>query len=218
MSKNDKIIKILDQLIFGSLLLTVPVEIYLKSWHALMMSLFSIFVICTAKFFLKKSDINLPVEFSLFLTVFIYCSVFLGEGNDFYTKFWWWDLVLHTSSGMVFGFVGFMILYILYRIKKFTASVFLIALFTFSFSVAIGAIWEILEFTMDQLFKTNMQRSGLLDTMKDLIVDTVGALITSVCGYFYLKKSGDSFDWFETLLERFVHKNPKLVTKLKKQS
>ena len=33
---------------------------------------------------------------------------------------------------------------------------------------------------------------GLRDTMKDLIVNFVGALVFSVIGYFYVKKRGES--------------------------
>ena len=37
-----------------------------------------------------------------------------------------------------------------------------------------------------------MQKSGLLDTMSDLIIDAAGAFVASMTGYFYLK-AGDFF-------------------------
>jgi hypothetical protein len=40
---------------------------------------------------------------------------------------------------------------------------------------------------MDQLFGFNMQKSGLIDTMWDLIMTFAGALIVSILGHFYLK-------------------------------
>ena len=52
--------------------------------------------------------------------------------------------------------------------------------------MAIGATWEIFEFTMDKLFGLSMQKSGLDDTMYDLIVDTFGALSAAAAGYYYL--------------------------------
>ena len=39
----------------------------------------------------------------------------------------------------------------------------------------VGAFWEVLEFTIDLTFDTNTQRSGIPDTMTDLIADAVGA-------------------------------------------
>ena len=49
------------------------------------------------------------------------------------------------------------------------------ALFSFCFAITMGTIWEIYEFGLDQVFGLYMQRSGIVDTMTDLMVDTVGA-------------------------------------------
>jgi hypothetical protein len=64
----------------------------------------------------------------------------------------------------------------------------LIAVFAFIFGLAIGAIWEIYKFSMDTLVGTNMQKSGLVDTMSNLIVDMLGAGTASIIGYVYLKR------------------------------
>ncbi len=45
----------------------------------------------------------------------------------------------------------------------------------FSFAVSIGTLWEVFEFGMDILFGLSMQKSGVIDTMDDLIVDAIGA-------------------------------------------
>ena len=62
----------------------------------------------------------------------------------------------------------------------------------------LGVVWEIYEFTFDGLLGLNMQkfaleggadligRAALVDTMKDLIVDCLGALIMSIIGYISL--------------------------------
>ena len=59
-----------------------------------------------------------------------------------------------------------------------------IAVFAFCFALALGAVWEIYEFTMDSVFGTNMQKymldngtaligqAALQDTMKDISVRT----------------------------------------------
>ena len=80
-----------------------------------------------------------------------------------------------------------------------------------------GAVWEIYEFTMDSVFGTNMQKymldngtaligqAALQDTMKDIIVDAIGALVMSTIGYISLKyKKG----WVEKLMIRFHVKKP----------
>ena len=78
-----------------------------------------------------------------------------------------------------------------------------IAIFTFSFALTLGVLWEIFEFSGDALFHMNMQRwsappgtpllgqeyqgNGLRDTMSDLIVDAIGALIAAVAAFYWYK-------------------------------
>ena len=46
------------------------------------------------------------------------------------------------------------------------------------FSVAIGNLWEVLEFVLDLMFKINCQAGGLNDTMVDMIDGIIGAIIS----------------------------------------
>jgi uncharacterized membrane protein len=160
---------------------------------------------------LKKMYIELPVEFEFFIVLFIFSAMFLGEIHQYYTKVWWWDIVLHTGSGLALGIAGFIILFSLYQGQKIKASPSTLVIFSFCFSLALGALWEIFEFTMDSNFGMNMQKSGLRDTMWDLIVNCAGALIASVLGYIYLKR-GKTY-LFERALHKFIAKNPKLFRK-----
>ena len=93
-------------------------------------------------------------------------------------------------------------LFILYNTNKIKAEPFTIAIFSFSFALAIGTIWEIFEFGIDNFFGLNMQKSGLVDTMWDLIVNSFGALFTSIIGFIYLK--GGKTYLFDKLLKRFI--------------
>jgi len=84
--------------------------------------------------------------------------------------------------------------------------------------MAFGTIWEIFEFTMDQVFGMNMQKpmlndpSGLTDTMWDLIIDAIGAGIISSLGYIHLRNKGsDSF--LEKWIDEFIERNPRLFRK-----
>ena len=79
-------------------------------------------------------------------------------------------------------------------------SPFFVAFFAFCFALAAGAVWEIIEFTIDGVLGFNMQkfalqdgtrlvgRAALSDTMKDIIVDTCGALIAQAAGYLTIMK------------------------------
>jgi len=84
-------------------------------------------------------------------------------------------------------------------------SPFFVALFSFCFAIMCGVFWEIFEFSLDQIFGTNTQRSGLVDTMWDLIVDTIGGFAAAVTGYFFLTKGKESF--FIKLTLKLISKN-----------
>ncbi|HSH18340.1 MAG TPA: hypothetical protein VK978_03075 [Candidatus Saccharimonadales bacterium] len=154
----------------------------------------------------SQVKVQLPLQFQFVITLFLYATIFLGEVGDYYERYWWWDVVLHAGSAFAFGFVGFLSLYLLYSRHKLAASPFIVCVFAFSFGLAIGTIWEIFEFAMDQLFGLNMQKSGLRDTMWDLIVDAIGAGTASFIGYVYLRfKVRDPFD---TFIAWFLRVNP----------
>ena len=65
------------------------------------------------------------------------------------------------------------------------------AFVTLCLAISIGAVWEVFEFVMDQLFGLNMQKSGLVDTVWDLIVNLVGGSFGSAAGFAYLKGRRD---------------------------
>jgi hypothetical protein len=202
---------IILSLIRISLIMAIFGSIVAQRWTVLFSSLLVFALTFFPKAFEKRYKIDIPVEFEILTVLFIYASLFLGEVHGYYTYYWWWDLVLHTGSALTFGFIGFITLYILFKGNKVRAAPITIALFAFFFSLGIGALWEIFEFAMDQLFGLNMQKSGLIDTMWDLIADGIGALITSVAGFLYLKKN-ESFI-FKKIVDRFIRDNPRIFKK-----
>ena len=131
--------------------------------------------------------------------------------QGYYVRFWWWDIVLHTGSGFLLGVLGFLLVYVLNEKEDIELNLEpkFIAFFAFLFAMGMGAIWEIFEFAMDQLFGMNMQKSGLVDTMWDFIVDGIGALIISILGWGYLNTS-DRNSFLEKWIDSFVEKNPRL--------
>jgi uncharacterized membrane protein YjdF len=164
----------------------------------------------------ERISVKVPYEFQLVILVFVFAALFLGEVRSYYERFWWWDIVLHTASGFLLGIFGFLLVYVLNESRSVDMSMRprFVALFAFLFAVAVGAIWEIFEFTMDRFFDTNMQKpmlgdlSGLTDTMWDLIVDTLGAAAIAVLGWSAMHGRRQSFidDW----ITKFIDRNPKL--------
>jgi hypothetical protein len=152
--------------------------------------------------------VHLPVEFTVATCIFLYAAFALGEVRRFYDTLWWWDLMLHSFSALVMGLGGFLFVYVFYKTRQIRIAPIYVAVISFGFAVTLGTLWEIFEFLMDQGFGFSMQRSGLVDTMTDLMVDAVGGLIAAWVGYHYVK-DGDSLI-ADRLVRRFVAKNPGL--------
>lgn len=162
-------------------------------------------------FLWRRIRLSIPSYMLMAYAIFLYCAIYLGEVRAFYNTVPHWDTVLHTFSGAALGALGFSLVSLLNKTESvtFSLSPFFVALFAFSFAMSLGVIWEIYEFSMDYFLHTNMQRymlqtgeplvgqAALTDTMKDLIVDAIGALVMSGVGYISLKhKKG----WLEQLL------------------
>jgi len=188
------------------LVVEIGASILNQRWTVLFVSTMTLFATFLPYLFERNYKIQLPAELELATVAFIFAALFLGEVKSYYTRFWWWDIILHIGSGVALGLVGFLILFVLYKSKKLQARPITIAFFAFCFAVALGAIWEIFEFGMDQIFGLTMQKSGLVDTMWDLIVDTLGALFTSVLAFFYL--GGKRTPLLNRILKNFVKENP----------
>lgn len=166
----------------------------------------------------RRFLVNIPPEIQVLTILFVFASVFLGEVRMFYERVWWWDIALHFNSGVFLGILGFLLVYVLNADERIDVHLHprFVAFFAFLFAVAMGALWEIFEFAMDQFFGTNMQKpmfsdpSGLTDTMWDLIVDTLGALGVTLLGWWYMRRRRRSF--IETLVQRFIESNPRLFS------
>lgn len=167
--------------------------------------------------FEKIFKIRLPYILWGLYFVFLICSVFFGEVLDFYYKVPFWDVFLHFMSSIMVVIVGLIILILFTREKlNFKAlPAGLTALFIFCFAVMVGSMWEIYEFSVDGLFGLNMQKfmledgtvlsghAALCDTMKDIIVDTTGALLATLVVYISLKKKSS---WIMKMVSKYQTK------------
>lgn len=179
--------------------------------------------------------IELPSALEITILIFIFAAEILGEIQEFYLAFPFWDTVLHTLNGFLAAAIGFSMVDLLNRSDrlKFELSPLFMAIVAFCFSMTIGVVWEFFEFGMDQILGFDMQKDtviqtirsvslhpegrnsvvvldgirsvtvngqelglggyldiGLIDTMKDLIVNFIGAVVFSCIGFVYVKNRG----------------------------
>jgi hypothetical protein len=175
---------------------------------------FAIMALTIAPILLRsRLPVKIPSEFQILTIIFVFASLFLGEVQSWYQRFWWWDLGLHASSGLLFGVLGFLLVHVLNENERIEVHMRprFVALFAFVFAVAVGTLWEVFEFGVDRLFHTTMQKpslgdpSGLTDTMGDLIINAVSACVISVFGWWYLRSEEQSF--IERWIEKFIRHN-----------
>jgi len=174
-------------LVWATLIIAAIVAVALQRWSMAFVAVATLGASMLPALAAARYELRLPVAFLSFVTLFIFASLFLGEAFDFYHRYWWWDIALHTSSAVGFGLIGFVFIFYLFEGDRYAAPHWAVAFLSWVFAIAIGTLWEVFEFAMDITFGTNMQKSGLPDTMGDLIVDIVGAAIGAVSGYLYLK-------------------------------
>jgi hypothetical protein len=191
-----------------------------RDWENVFLTTIVILLMLIPIILRRRYDVVLPPEFQLVAAGFIFFSVYLGSVRGYYSKFWWWDIALHTSSGFILGIAGFLSLFLLNRtdrIPKGMQPIF-ICFFGVTFAVFLGVVWEIFEYACDRLgprfgWHSNMQstESGVRDTMQDLIVDTIGAIVVAVMGYAYLRAG--QFSFLADGVRKFLARNPRLFRK-----
>lgn len=200
-----------------------------------MLCVFTLLLFLIPAFVQATFRVELPSALEIIVLFFIFAAEILGEINDYYVKYAFWDTMLHTANGFLAAAVGLSLIDILNKSERVQLSLspLFVALTSFCFSMTIGVLWEFFEFGMDYFFLTDMQKDavvthissvylnpenvnravqiknitdtavngqslgiggyldiGLYDTMKDLLVNFVGAVVFSIIGFFYTKYSG----------------------------
>jgi hypothetical protein len=106
----------------------------------------------------------------------------LGEICNFYVLFNYYDTILHFTTAILLSILGYSIIHYYLDDKV----IFIQVLFAFLFALSSEFFWEILEFSIDHFFDTNMQRfikngmvlkghEALKDTIKDMVVASIGS-------------------------------------------
>lgn len=216
LSRKEKVLRIMYFVVLASFILpaiylsirlsvapAVDDEMFQKSDYLLMIveCLLGVVVINIPAVVSRTLKYDIPVFLNILYLIFLYCAIFLGEVESFYYVVPHWDVILHCMSSMMLGIFGYMFVYIINKESAaMNLSPFFVALFAFCFALSIEALWEIYEFTFDGILGLNMQkfrlesgtpligRDALGDTMKDIIIDAIGAFTSTTIGFISLKK------------------------------
>ena len=171
------------------LLIVILSGIYKQNWEYVFMSLLIAVLIAlpfAADRYVRKKNFIIPGVFKIVYMIFIFLTVFLGDTLDLYKKYFWWDDALHFLAGILLFILGVYIIHVVNIREKGTTitSSFFIALFAFSITLMLGSLWELAEFFSDEVLGTDEAQSGLMDTMMDMFMNTLGAIFAGSVYYF----------------------------------
>jgi len=139
----------------------------------------------------ERLDIRFPwfVYFLIALSLTIHIS---GYVQGWYVTYYpYYDKIAHMVSAVSVALIGFLGVIFLDRYWRMNLTPLFIVGFTLAFGMALGGIWEIYEFAVDQVlggFLNGPMQNSLADTMWDMIADLVGSAAVSVIGIVYFRR------------------------------
>ena len=238
--KNKKLVLTVYLVLRILVVLTMLAQIFNRHYENVYICILTLILFMLPSFVERRLHVDLPDTLEIIILCFIFSAEILGEIQEYYLIIPFWDTVLHTINGFLFAAIGFCLVNLLNDNKKVSLSLspFYIAVMAFCFSMTIGVLWEFFEWSVDLIFKTDMQKDtiltaihtvnldpgghnvayhatqivdtilvyadgsqqamglggyldiGLMDTMKDLLVNFIGAVVFSFIGYFFVKSKG----------------------------
>jgi hypothetical protein len=135
----------------------------------------------------RDLEVVLPVEINFWIVFALFLHV-VGGFSGFYNNVPGWDHITHMMSASLIGALGFVVVVTL---DKYVESIHLprpfLAFFIVMLTMAMGVLWEIMEYGNDALFGSQLQYS-LSDTMYDLLFDGFAGVIVGIAGAHYLAR------------------------------
>ncbi|MHB8072738.1 hypothetical protein [Desulfosporosinus fructosivorans] len=198
-NQNSKLSVGIAMLFETILIMTAFWSIASRQWKNVSLTLLA--MVCLSIPFLityiaNLKNLVLPPSFQSTTVVFVFLAQYMGEIRKFYQIFWWWDLLLHAIFGSYSLIIALYLTKGIIRKEQDTTeqrfTLFAI-IFAFSFTIALGTLWELFEFIGDYLLKSGMVKGGLVDTSTDLLIKILAAFITGIICYYRNLKKNKSF-------------------------
>jgi len=133
------------------------------------------------------------------VVTFLHAFGILVRAYDFV---WWWDIMTHFMAIAVLALVvNLAVLAIGKRYPEIAIEPRRIPLVSLGLAIALGVLWEVLEFLFDGLLGMTMQYS-LSDTAVDLSIDILGAVSVAVLVPPFMAKLDEDYGMCELLIGR----------------
>ena len=186
-NKNLLTIILICNIIASLLIITKKLETSIIKWVFLTIPLFIPMI-------LKKLKISINNTIEKMYLILIFLSGTLGRIYRLYYITKWYDTVVHGISGILLFIFGQIIL----KHYKLNKNILFNIMFGILITLSLGTIWELTEYNIDEILKTNMQsrETGVEDTMKDLSIAGTTSIITSIIYFNKQVKTTNKHDIF----------------------
>lgn len=188
-----------------------------KNYESIFTATLSLLLFMAPTFVEESFRIKLPALLEIIAVLFVFCANILGEIGEFYTRFPFWDNILHYVSGFIFAAFGFSLVDILNRNSnvEFHLSPIFMSLMALCFSVTVGVVWEFFEFSVDYLLHMDMQKDTIVTNIFSSLLNENGqapfpienvtqTVITTAEGETYTVQGYLDIGLFDTMKDLFV--------------
>ena len=169
-------------LLRGAVLVILVFELVSRQWFNAFLCALTLFLFMIPTIVERHLQLELPGPLEIVILCFIFSSAILGEIAEFYLKIPGWDTLLHTLNGFLMAAIGFSLIDLLNRSPRFHISLspFFVAFVAFCFSMTTGILWEFVEYAIDHLFRADMQKDFLVNTVASVSLNPDGVNVPVV--------------------------------------
>lgn len=188
-------------------------QAWIGNYTNVMLCALTLVLFMIPSFIERRIKIDIPDTLEVIILLFIFCAEILGEIREYYITFKYWDTMLHTVNGFLMGAIGFSLIDILNRNKRFSIemSPLFVAMVAFCFSMTIGVLWEFYEYGMDKFFFTDMQKDTYISQISSVELNEQNKNTPRMVELESVKVNGDEWQGYldigliDTMHDLFVN-------------
>ena len=158
----------------------LALNLWERDYESAYICLLALILFFLPHFIEHRFRIRIPTLMEVVILLFIFGAQILGELQNYYTQYPYWDTMLHAVNGFICAAFGFSLMDILSRNQrdKFRLSPWYVSLVAFCFSMTVGVLWEFFEYGVDLLFQTDMQKDAVIHSLTSAALSADGEVVT----------------------------------------
>lgn len=187
-------------LLIASILASIAMDLLAGAGLVAAIGAIAVILIAVATFIWKRWGARIPPILHYIFILFVSIGTYWSNRFDLYKVFFFHDILLHFFSGIIIVLLaaGSMPKHLEKEMTLKEKMFFLMAI-----AIAAASLWEIMEFLTDFLLWTDVQRNlsreweifysehqnpGIVDTMNDIINGTLGGIVGNVVVFLDCRK------------------------------